>query len=319
MAWSLSGQDGYAWTILHGHTQKTLLHQINDNTEGSLPIVYIERRSTARESHSVFINYVSKAVNTGYFDGRPLPPTALFQMPDIGIVVRDDCGKKVMGHDSMWHLWAQADKQEFINVWAVHHLGNHVAMSRLPTDMSRVVFNEYDTQKFTFKSGDTNTHITPNMYNMDIDYEVIFLSLEEGGGKETKVKIEKNATMRIIITEYAQREGTDIKSLRFSYAGKPMFMSTIGKKLPAQLGIVNLDVILVSYTNSPVDEDIYSNSISKKNAKKSSNKKAKKKGKGGGNKKKTGPRPVIELKMSDKEMHSKGLLQCYDYLFAKTC
>ncbi|KAL7530890.1 hypothetical protein ACHAXR_003731 [Thalassiosira sp. AJA248-18] len=291
----------FQWDMLQGYTGESIKQRIADETQGPLTIVDIERRPTAQESLLDFYRIVPEAVTKGNYEDNFIPHNAIFQMKGVGVVIRDSHGKKVMGHDSLWDLHAQADNEnDHINIWAVHYLGKHVAVAAIPRDRSMSELFMFDTQKFSFRN--TNKDITPTIENLDIDYELIFLDLD-GGGKEVKKKINEDSTMKTLCTDYAEEQGKDVKSLRYSYAGRPLFLSSVGKKQPASLGLVNMDVILVSSVGSLSDEaDV---NIAKK---KSSNKKVKKhKGKRG-NKKKSGPRPVIEVKKSDKEEHSKGKL-----------
>ena len=188
-----------------------------------------------------------------------------------------------------------------INVWAVEKGGKCVAKTEHPRISSdQLHLGQIPTQKFTF-ADQNNAEIVPNILNMNINWEIIFLDMMEGG-KETKIKIEEESaeTIKMLCAKYAEEVGKDLKSLRFSYADKSLFLSSVGKQLPAQLDMVNNDVILVTY-NTHNDEADGANTATTSKGKK------KKKGKGGGKKKKkSGPRPVIEVKKSDKEEHSKG-------------
>ena len=52
--------------------------------------------------------------------------------------------------------------------------------------------------------------------------------------------------MKTLLSRYAERKNVPLKSLRFKYDGKILFMSSIGKKSPYDLGMRHNDVIYVS-------------------------------------------------------------------------
>ena len=52
--------------------------------------------------------------------------------------------------------------------------------------------------------------------------------------------------MKTLLSRYAERKKIPLKSLRFKYDGKMLFMSSIGKKSPYDLGMRHNDVIYVS-------------------------------------------------------------------------
>ncbi|KAL7547948.1 hypothetical protein ACHAWF_011217 [Thalassiosira exigua] len=187
-------------------------------------------------------------------------------------------------------------------MWAFSVKGDHVATMVMRQDVG-IQFQIFSTQKFTFAN--TNTEVTPDVDNMDIDFEIIFLDLE--GGRETKVKIKDNSTMHSLCSEYAKKECRSLKSLRFTYKGRPLFLSSVGKDLMTRFGLINKDVLIVSCSASITDEAGVSNLTKKKNQNKNFGKKGKKnKGNGGGkNRSKSGPRPVIKVMATDKEKHSK--------------
>jgi len=159
------------------------------------------------------------------------------------------------------------------------------------------------TQRYTIATGATQIDITPDPENVDIDYIITFLDTMDHC-KETRIKADDEITLKTLCTNYAREVGKDFKSLHFSYQGKPLFLSTVGKKLITQLGMVNCDVILVSYEAS-FDEDDVVKKITPRNF----SRKAKKNRRKGG-KKRSGARPVVGVnKLSDKEEHSKAFSQ----------
>ena len=99
--------------------------------------------------------------------------------------------------------------------------------------------------------------------------------------------IGSSATLKSLFNEYADKRAISLRSLRFSFAGKILFLSSAGHKTPEELGIQDQDVIKVHDTSKPresIDDDNDSNRtrlstlspISNKMSKDKRSKKAKK-------------------------------------------
>ena len=65
--------------------------------------------------------------------------------------------------------------------------------------------------------------------------------------------------LRAVFNEYADKKSVSLKTLRFSHAGKTLFLSTVGKKSPDELGIIDNDSIEVYSTEvvAPSRKDIH--------------------------------------------------------------
>lgn len=68
--------------------------------------------------------------------------------------------------------------------------------------------------------------------------------------EERTVTIEMSATLKSIFNNYADQQGVSLRSLRFTHAGKILFLSFAANKTAEQLGINNNDTIHISSTSS---------------------------------------------------------------------
>ena len=74
------------------------------------------------------------------------------------------------------------------------------------------------------------------------------------------IAIQVSHTLKEVFTKYSEEKGLPLRSLRFVFEDKPLFLSTASKKTPAQLGMRDHGVICVSSsisttTTSSPDED----------------------------------------------------------------
>ena len=72
----------------------------------------------------------------------------------------------------------------------------------------------------------------------------LVLSNKENGSKYEK-RINMNSTLKSLFNSYADEHGISLRSLRFSYNGSILFLSSVGQKTPEDLEMKHLDVILV--------------------------------------------------------------------------
>ena len=68
--------------------------------------------------------------------------------------------------------------------------------------------------------------------------------------EECTVDIGMSATLKSIFNDYADKEGVSLRSLRFTHAGKVLFLSLAANKTAEQLGIKDGDTIHISSTVS---------------------------------------------------------------------
>ena len=61
--------------------------------------------------------------------------------------------------------------------------------------------------------------------------------------------IGSSTTLKTLFNDYAEKRGVSLRSLRFSYGGKSLFLSTVGNRTPDELNIRDQDIITVHDTN----------------------------------------------------------------------
>jgi hypothetical protein len=139
------------------------------------------------------------------------------------------------------------------------------------------------------------------------------ISLVVGG--ET-YDIGASTPLRMLFNEYADKNEVSLKSLRFSYAGKTIFLSSVGNKTPMELGLADNDTIEVSNNEllnqsigSPDSQQSTSKKSGKSKGKKSSPKRTKGKNKKQGSTKIIEPVKTLE---AYKIGHSKMLTKLFE-------
>lgn len=127
--------------------------------------------------------------------------------------------------------------------------------------------------------------------------------------------IGSSITLKSLFNDYSDRRGISLRSLRFSFAGKALFLSSAGHKTPEELGWKDGDFVKVHYVSqAPSDGENScqartspSLSASKKTkSRQCSNMKAKSK------KKKPQQRGELTKKLEYKVQHSKQLTMIHD-------
>lgn len=139
-------------------------------------------------------------------------------------------------------------------------------------------------------------------------HEEVHMTLVIGGDS---FRVCPTMPLKTVFNDYAEKNLVSLKSLRFTYDSKILFLSTAGKKSPEELGMLDNDAIEVHSTQeAPNNDDM----PSAQNCKKSTIKKQKKQPK------KTKIKPQksnseIEVFKSDdkhKEIHSKILSKLFE-------
>jgi len=137
------------------------------------------------------------------------------------------------------------------------------------------------------------------------------MSIKFVNGEETKIyTVACDAPIKALLTKYAADRGTSVKSLRIKTNGKLLFLSSIGKKTPLDLGMKEDDIlditIVQSISTEPAtnEQPKQSSSPRGKNNKKKKHKKSKKKR----------PQPLVieKTEVELKVEHSKLLGKVYD-------
>lgn len=63
--------------------------------------------------------------------------------------------------------------------------------------------------------------------------------------------IGSSTKLKVLFNDYAENRGASLRSLRFTYAGKALFLSSAGNKTPEDMGMKDLDVIKVHMARTP--------------------------------------------------------------------
>ena len=116
--------------------------------------------------------------------------------------------------------------------------------------------------------------------------------------------------LKAVFNEYADKNSVSLKRLRFSYAGKTLFLSTVGKKSPDELGMIDNDSIKVHSTEVEAPSNDTQES---QETKKSATKKHKKtRGKSSKPKKGTYRLKVVKSEEEHQEEHSLMLTKLFE-------
>lgn len=139
--------------------------------------------------------------------------------------------------------------------------------------------------------------------------------------------IGSSTTLKTVFNEYAEKRSVSLRSLRFSYAGKTLFLSAVGNRTPDEMHMRDQDVISVHDTNTSSSRETSrdgnttnqtNKSSSPKKSKSSASKSNSKKNKGKKNKKNQGTKevhPIYSSKLSLEEYkarHSKVLSKLHE-------
>jgi DNA-nicking Smr family endonuclease len=148
--------------------------------------------------------------------------------------------------------------------------------------------------------------------------EAIQLILVDGANEDERSSfdITSSTTLKKVFNEYAEDRGVSLRSLRFSYQGKTLFLSSVGNKTPDELNMSDQDVITAYDTTASEDGSDSDSKPTNKSAPKKSRKSKngpKNKTKGKGNKKKqTERRESIKTLEYFKAQHSKLLTKLHE-------
>jgi len=77
---------------------------------------------------------------------------------------------------------------------------------------------------------------------------------EDNGGSKYLLNLLSSLPLKPVFSNYAEQRGVSLRSLRFSYKDKTLFLSQIGKKTPEELCMQNNDVIMVHDTSNTSDQ-----------------------------------------------------------------
>jgi len=97
------------------------------------------------------------------------------------------------------------------------------------------------------------------------DRNIEILLVDSQTKEEARMTYSVKLTLKSLFKQYAEERGLNLRSLRFSYQGRTLFLSNVGNKTPQDLGIVHLDLIFV--TNQAASaSDLSSSSDESKNS-----------------------------------------------------
>ena len=78
------------------------------------------------------------------------------------------------------------------------------------------------------------------------DTEIMIVLSNKDDGTEYQKSINSGMTLKSLFNGYAEECGVSLRLLRFSYGGKTLFLSSVGKKTPHDLGMKSMDMVTVS-------------------------------------------------------------------------
>jgi DNA-nicking Smr family endonuclease len=118
--------------------------------------------------------------------------------------------------------------------------------------------------------------------------------------------------LKSVFNEYADKNSVCLKSLRFSFGGKTLFLSTAGKKTPHELGMLDNDTIEVQSNQEPEPKE-----EDKPSPQKSKGSGAKKQKKGSKKSKSKSKKGCSKIEVSNSEdehkvQHSKALTKLFE-------
>ena len=137
--------------------------------------------------------------------------------------------------------------------------------------------------------------------------QVTFLNTESNDAVHMSIGV--SHTLKELFTKYSEDQGTPLRSLRFVFEGKTLFLSSASNKTPAQLGMRDHDVICVSSTtpSSTCTQNESKSEPQKKVQRKKSTKKRSSKSK------RSKPTKVAYLEQEDPKVeHSQALSKLFE-------
>merc|ERR1740121_507158 len=78
------------------------------------------------------------------------------------------------------------------------------------------------------------------------DRNIEILLVDSQTKEEARMTYSVKLTLKSLFKQYAEERGLNLRSLRFSYQGRTLFLSNVGNKTPQDLGINHLDLIFVT-------------------------------------------------------------------------
>jgi DNA-nicking Smr family endonuclease len=107
------------------------------------------------------------------------------------------------------------------------------------------------TSKIGNDWGSTSQHPKPAVKVIDDDSYIQITLRDTETNNEMHISIGTSHTLKELFTKFSEEQGIPLRSLRFAFNEKALFLSSVSKKTPAQLGLSNGDIIHVS-SSSPL-------------------------------------------------------------------
>jgi len=132
---------------------------------------------------------------------------------------------------------------------------------------------------------------------------------EQSQEEEVSIKITKSTQLKVPFNQYAEGRRSSLRSFRFVYGGSTLFVSSVGKQTPIDLGMENGDVITVVNLEASKEEAEEKKCAVAKVASKQKKSSSKKRTKGKQKKKKRVSQPLViqQTEVELKVEHSKLL------------
>ena len=143
----------------------------------------------------------------------------------------------------------------------------------------------------------------------DNEKELCIVFVDDLSKDRCIIKIGESTQLKWLFSDYAEERSASLRSFRFIYKGRTLFLSSVGKKTCKEMGWVNGSEVLVINLNAMEEEENTSNKASSSNQKKTTFPKSTKKKSNGKQKKKKKKQPIMIEKSEEdlKVEHSKLL------------
>ena len=153
---------------------------------------------------------------------------------------------------------------------------------------------------------------TPNKSPEGTQLQIILVNDRDQDDRHP-LDIGSSTSLKTLFTDYAEKRGVSLRSLRFSYEGKTLFLSSVSNKTPDEMNMRDQDIITVHDTTT-TQEPSDANSQATKSPKKPTTKKSKdspKKTKGKKKKQHKHEKPSLTLEEC-KTQHSQLLTKLHE-------
>mmetsp|Transcript_9005 Transcript_9005/g.15672 ORF Transcript_9005/g.15672 Transcript_9005/m.15672 type:complete len:519 (+) Transcript_9005:81-1637(+) len=115
--------------------------------------------------------------------------------------------------------------------------------------MEHLKMNEWCQLGNDFSHASKSSQRAPSQVSAGKEIKLIIV---DGSHEDERhsVNIGSSTTLKTLFNDYAEKRGVSLRSLRFSYAGKTLFLSSVSNKTPEELNMHDQDVIYAHNTNA---------------------------------------------------------------------